>query len=116
MRTTAESKTHLSTGDVQINLTAVGAHQSSELVADTLEGAQAVVLGEGDKEVLEDLGLLGTSDLLEFLDDQSLVGDGEGRGHEEVGQLAVGLQGLAEAGDGLGSLVEGGGLGRGSVL
>lgn len=94
----------------------MGAHQSGELVADTLERAQAVVLGKGDEEVLEDLGLVGASNPLEFLDDQPLVGDGEGWGTEDRGQLAVGLQGLAEAGDGLGSLVEGGGLGRGSVL
>lgn len=108
--------THLSRGDVQLNLTTVGAHQSSELLADTLEGRKAVVLGQSLEEVLEDVGLVGTGNLLQLLDDLLLVGHGERRSAEDGGQLGVGLQGLAEGSDGLGGLVEGSGLGGGSVL
>lgn len=108
--------THLSAGNVQLDLAAVSAHQSGKLLTDALQSAKAVVLGKGDEEVLEDVGLLGASDLLELGNDLLLVGVGEGRGTEDGGQLRVGLQGLAEGSDGLGGRVESGGLRRGSVL
>lgn len=108
--------THLSRGNVQLNLTTVGAHQGTELLADTLEGSETVVLGKGLEEVLEDVGLVGTGNLLELLDDLLLVGNGQGRSAEDGGQLGVGLQGLAEGSDSLGGLVEGSGLGGSSVL
>ena len=108
--------TYLSTGDVQLNLTTVSTHESRELLADTLEQTETVVLSEGVEEVLEDVGLVGTSNLLQLLDDLLLVTDSEGRGGDDAGQLAVGLEELTEAGEGLGGLVEVGGLGRGSVL
>lgn len=111
----AES-THLGAGNVQLNLAAVSAHQSAELLANTLQSTETVVLGKGDEEVLQDVGLIGTGKLLEFGDDLLLVGVGEGRSAEDSGQLRVGLQGLAEGSDGLGGRVEGGGLGGGSVL
>lgn len=107
---------YLGTGDVEVDLTTVSAHQSSELFADTLEGAETVVLGKGLEEVLDDTSLVGTGDLSELLDDGLLVGGGQGGGAEDGGQLLVGLEGLAEAGDGTGGLVEGGRLGGGSVL
>jgi hypothetical protein len=94
----------------------VGAHQSTELLADTLEGSKTVVLGQSLEEVLDDVGLVGTGNLLELLDDLLLVGNGQGRSAEDGDQLGVGLQGLAEGSDGLGGLVEGSGLGGGSVL
>lgn len=94
----------------------MSAHQSAELLADSLQGTETVVLGKGSEEVLEDVGLVGTSDLLELGDDLLLVGVGEGRGTEDGDQLGVGLQGLAELGDGLGGRIEGGGLGGGGVL
>lgn len=94
----------------------MSAHQGSELLADALEGAETVVLSEGGQEVLQDVGLVGTSDLLELLNDLLLVGDGQGGSAEDGVQLGVGLQGLAEVGDGLGGLVESRGLGRGLVL
>jgi hypothetical protein len=106
----------LSGGDAQLDLAAVSAHQGSELLADTLEGAETVVLSESGEEVLQDVGLIGTGDLLELLNDLLLVGDGQGGSAEDGVQLGVGLQGLAEAGDGLGSLVESRGLGGGLVL
>jgi hypothetical protein len=108
--------THLGRGDVQLNLTAVGAHQSTELLADTLERTETVVLGQSLEEVLEDVGLVGTGNLLELLDDLLLVGNGQGRSVEDGDQLGVGLQGLAEGSDSLGGLVEGSGLGGSSVL
>jgi hypothetical protein len=110
------SPTHLGRGDVQLNLTTVGAHQSTELLADTLEGSETVVLGQSLEEVLDDVGLVGTGNLLELLDDLLLVGNGQGRSAEDGDQLGVGLQGLAEGSDSLGGLVEGSGLGGGSVL
>lgn len=109
-------KTHLSGGDAQLDLAAVSAHQSAELLADALEGAETVVLGKSGEEVLQDVGLVGTGDLLELLNDLLLVGDGQGGSAEDGGQLGVGLQGLAEVGDGLGGLVESRGLGGGGVL
>jgi hypothetical protein len=108
--------THLSRGNVQLNLATVGAHQSTELLADTLKGGEAVVLGQSLEEVLDNLGLVGTGNLLELLDDLLLIGNGQGRSAEDGDQLGVGLQGLAEGSDGLGGLVEGSGLGGSSVL
>jgi len=94
----------------------VSAHESSELLADTLEGAQTVVLGQSSEEVLQNVTLVGTGNLLELGNDLLLVGVGEGWGTEDSTQLLVGLQGLAEAGDSLGGLVESSGLGGSSVL
>lgn len=94
----------------------MGAHQSTELLADTLEGTETVVLGQSLEEVLEDVGLVGTGNLLELLDDLLLVGNGQGRSVEDGDQLGVGLQGLAKGSDSLGGLVEGSGLGGSSVL
>jgi hypothetical protein len=94
----------------------VSAHQGSELLADTLENTKTVVLSESLEEVLEDTGLVGTGDLGELLDNGLLVGVGETGGAEDADELLVGLEGLAEVGDGTGGLVEGGGLGRSGVL
>lgn len=94
----------------------MSAHESTKLLANALQNAQAVVLGKGSEEVLEDITLVGTSNLLELGNDLLLVGVGQGRGTEDGDQLLVGLQGLAEGSDGLGGRVEGGGLGGGSVL
>lgn len=110
------SKTYLSTGDVQLDLTALGGHESRELVSDTLEGAETVVLSESLEEVLDNVTLVGTGNLLELLDNLLLVGVGEGRGTEDGGELLVALDGLAEGSDSLGGLLEAGGLGRGSEL
>jgi hypothetical protein len=94
----------------------VGAHESRELVAHTLQGTETVVLSKGGEEVLKDVGLVGTGYLQQLLGDLLLVGVAQSRGAEDGGQLAVGLEGLAEVGDGLGGLVEGGGLGGGGEL
>lgn len=107
---------YLSTGDVEVDLAAVSAHQGSELLADTLEGTETVVLGESLEEVLEDTSLIGTGDLSELLNNGLLVGDGKHRGAEDSDELLVSLDGLAEAGDSTGSLVESSGLGGSGVL
>lgn len=111
--------TYLSTGDVEVDLAVVSAHQGSELLADTLEGAETVVLGESLEEVLDDTGLVGlvsTGDLEELLNDGLLVLVGEHRGAEDADELLVTLEGLAEVGDSTGSLVESSGLGGSGVL
>lgn len=94
----------------------MSAHQGSELLADTLEGTETVVLGESLEEVLEDTSLIGTGDLSELLNNGLLVGDGKHRGAEDSDELLVSLDGLAEAGDSTGSLVESSGLGGSGVL
>jgi hypothetical protein len=93
----------------------VSTHQRRKLLADTLQQTQTVVLSEGHEEVLDDIALV-AGDLLELLDDQGLVGASEGGSGDETGQPAVGLEGLAEAGEGLSGLLEVGGLGGGSEL
>lgn len=107
---------YLSRGDAELDLAAVSTHQGSELLGNTLEGTETVVLGKGLKEVLDDVRLVGTGNLLELLDDLGLVGVGESGSTEDGAQLLVGLQGLAEGSDGLGGLVESGRLGGGSEL
>lgn len=90
-------------------------HQSRKLLTDTLQQTQAVVLSEGLKEVLDNVTLV-TGELLELLDDLGLVGGSQGGSGDETGQLAVGLEDLAESGEGLGGLLKVGGLGGGSEL
>lgn len=109
-------ETYLSTGDAELHLAAVSAHEGRELVADTLKGTQTVVLGESVEEVLEDAILVSTGNLLELLNDLLLVGLGEGRGVQDGGELGVLLESLVEVGKSLGGRVESGGLNGSSVL
>lgn len=106
---------YLSAGDVEVDLTTVSTHQSRKLLADTLQQTQTVVLSKGLEEVLDNVTLV-TGKLLELLDDLGLVGGSQGGSGDETGQLAVGLEGLAENGEGLGGLLKVGGLGGGSEL
>lgn len=94
----------------------MSAHESSELVNDIVQQTKTVVLGERGKEVLEDVALVGTGNLLELRDDGLLVGGREGRGGDDAGELGVGLEGSTEVVQGLGGSVEGGRLGGGGVL
>lgn len=92
-------------------------HKGTELLANTLKSTQPVVLGKSVEEVLQDVALVSAaSELLQLVNDLLLVGGREGRGADDGGELAVVLKDLAEGGEGLGDLVESGGLGRGSVL
>ena len=105
--------THLSTDDLHLDLTAGSGHDLVELLADTLEEAETVVLGEGVEEVL-DGGGAGAGLLGELGDDGGLVLVAQGRGLEDGGQLGVLLDDGGEAGQGLGGGIEAGGLdGRG---
>ena len=110
------NKTYLSTVNGKINLTTVSTHESTELLANSLQNTQPVVLGQGGQEVLQDVTLVSTSDLLELLDDGLLVVGGEGRGADDGGELAVSLQGLTKGSEGLGGLVKSSRLGGSSVL
>ena len=94
----------------------MSAHQGTELLADTLEGTETVVLGKSLEEVLDDTSLVGTGNLGELLNDGLLVGSAEGRSVEDVDELLVALDDLTEVGDGTGSLVESRGLGGSGVL
>lgn len=108
--------THLSTGDVQVDLTTVSTHKGTELLANAFQNAQPVVLSQGVEEVLEDVTLVTTRELLELTNNLLLVRSREGRGADDRGQLAVRLQGLAEDSEGAGGLVEGRRFDGGSVL
>lgn len=108
-------RAYLSAGNDHLDLTAGGAHELAELGDDTGEETEAVVLGEGGKEVLD--GLVGNTDaLLELGNDGALVGGGEGGGLEDAGELRVLSKEVAEAADGLGGRLEGAGLDGGRVL
>lgn len=91
-------------------------HESAELLTDSLQNTQPVVLGQGGQEVLQDVTFVSTSDLLELLDDGLLVVGREGRGTDDGGELAVSLQGLTKGSEGLGGLVKSSRLGGSSVL
>ena len=91
-------------------------HQLTKLLTDTAQGTQPVVLSEGSEEVLQDIALVSTTELLQLLDDLLLVVGSEGRGAEDGIEFGVGVQDLAEGSELPGGLVEGGGLDGGSVL
>lgn len=106
---------YLSGGDGHLNLAARSRHDLVELVADTLEETEAVVLGESVEEVL-DGGFLAARLLNELGDDGGLVLGGESRGRQDGSELSILLEDVAEVGEGLGSGLEGRRLGSGSVL
>lgn len=102
---------YLRTANNHLNLTTVRAHQHSEFLTDTLQNTQPVVLGKRLEEVLQDVLLVGAAgDLLQLRDDLRLVARRQGRRVEDRGQLRVPLERLAESGEGLGGLLERGGL------
>ena len=92
------------------------AHQDAEVVHDALQHAQSVVLGECVEEVLDDAVLVLANVLLELLDNLLLVGDGEGGGAEDLGELRIALEDGAELLERLCGVVEGVGLGGSGVL
>lgn len=107
---------YLGTGNIQLNLPTMRAHQRIKLVADVLKHTQPVVLGERVQEVLHRAAFVIANELLQLSHDLLLVTDGEGRGAEDGGQLAVGLENVIEGAEGLGGLVEGGGFDGSRVL
>lgn len=108
-------RAYLSAGNDHLDLAAGGAHELAELGDDTGEESEAVVLGEGGKEVLDGLAR-STGALLELGNDGALVGGGEGGSLEDAGELSILSEEVAEAGDALGGRLEGVGLDGGSVL
>jgi hypothetical protein len=103
----------LGADDLHLDLAAGGGHDLGKLLADALEEAEAVVLGESGEEVL-DGGGAGAGLLLELGNDGGLVLGAQGRGRKDSGQLGVLLDDGGEAGEGLGGGVEARGLdGRG---
>lgn len=109
-------KTNLSRSDIKLNLTTVSTHESRELLTDTIQLAQPVILSEHGEEVLHNTALVGADQLLQLLDDLLLVVGGEGGGADDGCELAVGLEGVAEDRQGAGGLVEVGGFHGRDVL
>jgi hypothetical protein len=87
----------------------------TKLLDNSLQEAQSVVLSEGIEEVLEG-GTAGTGLLDELGHDRRPVGRSQGGGGEDGNQLGVLLDDGAQLGEFFGSGVEGGSLGRRSVL
>lgn len=109
---------YLSRSNIQLNLPPMSTHQNLKLLTNPLQSAQPVVLGEGLKEVPQDLALLGSSahGLLQFLDDVGLIGHAQGWGIEDDGELGVLLEDVGEGAEGLGGWFQAGGFGGGGVL
>lgn len=108
--------THLSTGNAELDLTTVSAHQSRKLLHNSLQQAQTVVLSQGVEEVLHNVALVRAGNLVELLHDLLLVAGREDRGLEDGGQLGVLLEDLTQLGESLGDLLQRRSLGRSSVL
>lgn len=79
--------TYGSAADSHLDLATRGSHQLGKLLRNTLEDAQAVVVGQGLQEVLD--GLAAAGSLLELGDDGGLVGIGESRGAQDGGELGI---------------------------
>lgn len=92
------------------------AHQGIKFVADVLQHTQPVILSERVQEVLHGAALVIADELLQLSNDLLLVTDGEGRGAEDGGQFAVGLENVIEGGESLGGLVEGGSFDGSRIL
>lgn len=111
-----QRQTYSSAGDVELDLAAVGAHEGGELLSDGLQDREAVVLGEGLEEVLDEAVLVRSDVLLELRDNGLLVGRRQRGRRQQLRQLGVLLEDGGEALEGLGRGLERGRLGRGRVL
>lgn len=98
--------TNLSAGDLELDLAAGSRHNLSELLANTLQETQSVVLSESLEEVLDSLrvaaGLLG-----QLVHNGGLVLGGQGRSSKDRGQLSIPLDDVVEVGESLGGRIEG---------
>lgn len=90
--------TYLSARNRHLNLTAGGGNQLAELVADTVQKRQAVVVGQRAKQVLDGLAAR-ASLLLELLHNLALVGGAQGWRLEDGRQLGVLGQEAAQLGE-----------------
>lgn len=85
----------------------MGAHELGKLGDDAGERAEAVVLGEGGEQVLDDAVFVGAANvLLQLLDDLLLVRYGEGGRTQNVGELGVAFEDAGELVERLGCWVE----------
>ena len=106
-------ETYLSAGNDNLDFAPRSGDQLAELGADGSQQGEAVVLGKGVHEVLDDLAS-GTGALLKLGHDGALVGGGETRGGQDGSQLGVIIEEASERSNGLGGRLERGGLhGRG---
>jgi len=114
---TKKEVSYRSTRNSQLNLPPIRTHQSPKLLADALQHAQAVVLGQRLEEVLDGVALVLNADLArELVDDAVLVGGAEGWGEHDVLQLGVALEHRSDVFEGFGDGVEGLLLGGCGVL
>lgn len=88
----------------------MGAHESRELLADISKESQSVVLREGVQEVLDNLVRFTAGHILQFCDDLFFVASREGGGADDGLELGVLVEDIAQASDGLRSLVKARGL------
>ena len=92
-------------------------HQCTELLANALERAQAIVLCQSAEEVLNRVVLvLHVGRLLNLGDDLLLIGGRESRRGQDLLELGVALEGLVQVVQSLGDGVEGTLLSGGRVL
>lgn len=107
--------TNLSRSNDNLKFTLGGADNLAKLLADALEDAEAVVLGQGGEQVVD--GLVGGAGLLlEFGDDGGLVLSAQGRRGEDGGELGILGDDSVQLRDSLGGRVEGRGLNSRGVL
>lgn len=64
--------THLSTSNVQLNLTTMSTHQGLEFLRHTSKDSQSVILCQGLQEVLDNVAA-STANLEQFLDNLLLI-------------------------------------------
>lgn len=112
---TPRGPTYLSAGNNHLNLALRRRNQDAELLADAVEQAEPVVLGQGAEEVADRLAA-GAHLLRELVDDGALVLGGERRRGEHGLELGVLSEEGLEGGEGLGRGVEGRGLDGRRVL
>lgn len=103
-------------GDGELDLAPVCAHQLAELLDNTLQSTQPVVVCQCLEQVLHDAFLVLSEVLLELGNDLLLVRDGESGSGEDGGELGILLEDGGERLKGLGGGVEGVGLRSGRVL
>lgn len=92
----------------------MSAHESAELVNNTVDQSETVVLGHNLEEVLD--CLVGVGALDDLSNDAGLVFSGESRGRKNGAKLLVLGEGGLELLEGLIGALEAGGLRAGGVL
>jgi hypothetical protein len=106
------------TGDDQLHLPTMRAHQLAKLLTYSLQQPQPVIIRQRPEEVLHRPTFVGAGAgvSLQLGDDGGFVGLGEGWGVEDGGELWVGFQHLVQRDERSGHGVEGRGFGGGGIL